>query len=76
MSKPACSISEGTIKDLYLQRQNPPPHLVAQLLAFQISEFNPKEIMYLSPHSDYGFQTAKPSSIASSLDPMPSTTRK
>jgi hypothetical protein len=45
MSKTATIISEGSLKDLYLQRHQPPPQLLLQVLAFQVSENNPKEIM-------------------------------
>lgn len=64
MSKTATIISEGCLKELYLQRQQPPNHLFLQILAFQVSECNPKEIMYFPTHTAYASPMERPSLIA------------
>ena len=42
MSKPATMISSGWIQELYTQRTSAIPNPTLQILAYQISEFNPK----------------------------------
>jgi hypothetical protein len=57
MNKTASGLTQGSLTELYLQRGPPPNTIVLQLLAFQPSENNPKEIMYLSIHTDSVFLT-------------------
>jgi hypothetical protein len=45
MNLTATIISEGCLQDLYLQKPAPTKDPVLQILAYQFSEFNQKEIM-------------------------------
>ena len=59
---PADSLSQSFLQDLYAGKPTTLAQPVLQILGFETSEHNPKEITYLFLHAACGFPTAWPSS--------------